>query len=208
MRSRHVVELLTAHGADVTDVEVPDTSDAAAANLVIIRYEGFAVHRTNLAERGDDYAARTREFLSSGETVTEREYLDALEVRSAFARALDRVWSEVDVIVLPGSLGPAVRLDARGPIVGDVDFDGPWNLVGLPAIARLAVSVHQVCRCRCRSSARGSATPTCSPWPTPTSVTRIGTYGFRPGLRAESGSVGRATRTARSFRATERRSSI
>jgi aspartyl-tRNA(Asn)/glutamyl-tRNA(Gln) amidotransferase subunit A len=131
----HVVELLVEHGAVVTDVGVPDTADAAAANLVIIRYEGFAVHRTNLAEHGDDYARLTREFLSSGEAVTEREYLEAQRVRSAFARALDEVWADVDVIVVPGSLGPAVRLDARGPIVGDVDFDGPWNLVGLPAIA-------------------------------------------------------------------------
>ena len=135
MLSRTSSTLLAEHGAVVTDVEVPDTADAAAANLVIIRYEGFAVHRTNLAERGDDYASATREFLSSGEAVTDREYRDALEVRSTFARALDRVWSEVNLIVLPGSLGPPVRLDARGPIVGGVDFDGPWNLVGLPAIA-------------------------------------------------------------------------
>ena len=61
------VRLLAEHGAVVTDVNVPDTADAAAANLVIIRYEGFATHRTNLAEHGDDYAGRTRKFLSSGE---------------------------------------------------------------------------------------------------------------------------------------------
>jgi aspartyl-tRNA(Asn)/glutamyl-tRNA(Gln) amidotransferase subunit A len=129
-----VVDLLVEHEATVTDIEVPGTADAAAANLVTIRYEGFAVHRTNLAERGDGYATLTREFLASGEAVTDAEYLDAQRMRSSFGRALDQVWAEVDVLVLPGSLGPAVRLEARGPIVADIDFDGPWNLVGLPAI--------------------------------------------------------------------------
>jgi aspartyl-tRNA(Asn)/glutamyl-tRNA(Gln) amidotransferase subunit A len=130
-----VVEVLADHGALVSDVDVPGASDAAAANLVVIRYEAFAVHRANLAQRWDEYGGPAREFLASGETVTERDYQDAQRVGLSFRSGLGTLWADLDVIVTPGSLGPARRLDAPSQIDGHVDFDGPWNLAGVPAIA-------------------------------------------------------------------------
>ncbi len=136
----HVAEVLADAGAVICDVELPGLEAAGVANLVVLTYEAFALHRANLERRGDYYGAATRRFLSSGRTLTRDQYDDAMRVRAEFRATLAGLFDDLDAVLLPGSLGPAARVDdladaAEHSASADrPDFDGPWNLVGLPAL--------------------------------------------------------------------------
>jgi aspartyl-tRNA(Asn)/glutamyl-tRNA(Gln) amidotransferase subunit A len=129
-----VADALTDGGAVILDVEVLGVEAAAAANMVVLAYEAFAVHRENLERRWDDYGEATRRFLSSGRTLTQAQYDEALRVQAEFGQTLANLFADVDALVLPGSVGPAVRIEEHGVAVDQPDFDGPWNLIGLPAV--------------------------------------------------------------------------
>jgi aspartyl-tRNA(Asn)/glutamyl-tRNA(Gln) amidotransferase subunit A len=129
-----VADALAAAGAVIRDVEVSGIETSVAANRVVVTYEAFAVHRENLEHRWDCYGDATRRFLSSGRTLTQDQYNEALRVQAEFRQTLAGLFDAVDALLLPGSIGPAVRIENYGSSVDQPDFDGPWNLIGLPAV--------------------------------------------------------------------------
>lgn len=136
------VTALADSGADVSAVQVGGAALAADANEVIVAAEAFARHRDRLREHWDDYGVHTRRFLVGGAFLGAAEYLAAQRFRTAFRSEMVTLFNDISVLVTPSSAAPASRLDAdRGPHADERNFDAPWNLVGLPAVA-LPCGVH------------------------------------------------------------------
>ena len=130
------VAVLAAAGAAVRPVDVPGADLAADASLVIIAGEAYGRHRDRLRARWSDYGVHTRRFLVSGAFVTSSDYLAAQRFRTAFRRETAALFSEIDILVTPSSAAPAARIGAEdGPLTEGANFDAPWNLIGLPAVA-------------------------------------------------------------------------
>jgi aspartyl-tRNA(Asn)/glutamyl-tRNA(Gln) amidotransferase subunit A len=126
----------TARGTDVRAVHVPRAGLAADANQVIIAAEGFARHRDRLRVRWSDYGVHTRQYLASGAFLGAAAYLAAQRFRILFRSEIAALFRDIDLLVTPSSAAPAPRLDSRGGPLGEKrNFDSPWNLIGLPAMA-------------------------------------------------------------------------
>jgi aspartyl-tRNA(Asn)/glutamyl-tRNA(Gln) amidotransferase subunit A len=75
-------------------------------------------------------------MLARGALTTSADYAQAQRFRARFCRDVAQLMAEFDVLVTPGGLGPAERVDQM-----DLDrrmtgpsFTGQWNLAGLPAV--------------------------------------------------------------------------
>ena len=75
--------------------------------------------------------------------VTAAQYVDALDDMSTWSRALSAWWDDADVLVLPTSPEPPVRLgelapdnvEGLGRMGALVGFTSPFDLTGQPAIS-------------------------------------------------------------------------
>jgi Asp-tRNA(Asn)/Glu-tRNA(Gln) amidotransferase A subunit family amidase len=161
-----VAEALTDAGALFREVEVPGIEAAVEANRVVVTFEAFATHQENLERRGDEYLDASRGFLLSGRTLTLAQYDGARQVRAEFRQTLSRLFSHVDAVLMPGSPGPAVRIEEHAAAVEQSDFDGPWNLIGPPAVTFPCGSRRPACRSQPSSSAGRTTRSARSDWPT------------------------------------------
>jgi aspartyl-tRNA(Asn)/glutamyl-tRNA(Gln) amidotransferase subunit A len=83
-----------------------------------------------------DYGVHTRRFLVGGAFLGAAEYLAAQRFRSAFRCEVAAIFRDIDVLVTPSSCAPAAPIEVHdGPLGEEGNFDSPWNLIGLPAVA-------------------------------------------------------------------------
>jgi aspartyl-tRNA(Asn)/glutamyl-tRNA(Gln) amidotransferase subunit A len=130
------IEVLRGAGALVSETVVPHAKEAKDANALTMCAEAFAYHRDDLIGRWNDYGRYTRTTLARGALTTSGDYAQAQRFRSRFCRDVAELMTGFDVLVTPGGLGPAERVDQM-----DMDrrmmgpsFTGHWNLAGLPAV--------------------------------------------------------------------------
>jgi aspartyl-tRNA(Asn)/glutamyl-tRNA(Gln) amidotransferase subunit A len=134
-----VLGVLAELGAEVREAELPLYRATRAAGLAVIQAEGFAYHRTNLAERWTDFFDTTREMLGFGALLSGADYVQAQRVRAAARRGTARLFEDHDVVVTPtltiGSpaYGPDLSVDVSSML--DTIHTGYWNCVGSPALA-------------------------------------------------------------------------
>lgn len=130
------VEVLKEAGAEVTETEVPFAREAKDANGLTMSAEAFAYHRNNLVSRWADYGKYTRPTLARGALTTAGDYAQAQRFRSRFCREVAALFSRFDVLVTPGGMGPADRVDQMDPErrMLEPNFTAPWNFCGLPAV--------------------------------------------------------------------------
>ena len=131
------VEVLKGLGAIVSEVEVPYASEAKDANQIIMWGESSAYHRYDLATRYDDYGKNTNQTVSRGMLISAADYVQAQRFRSYFREQIARLFTQVDVIVTPTTMGPAALRADMSPErqFGQPTFTGQWNLAGIPAMA-------------------------------------------------------------------------
>jgi aspartyl-tRNA(Asn)/glutamyl-tRNA(Gln) amidotransferase subunit A len=123
---------LIVEGATVTRARVP--SGAAAligAHAVVMQAESATVHRRLITEHGQHYAPRIRAFVENGALIPAVDYLDAQRLRRRLRREVDGLLAAGDCLALPTVSGPAPAPDTTG----DASFQGPFSLLGLPAIS-------------------------------------------------------------------------
>jgi aspartyl-tRNA(Asn)/glutamyl-tRNA(Gln) amidotransferase subunit A len=130
------VELLRQAGAVVSETVVPLAKEAKDANTLTMVAEAFAYHREDLVERWNDYGRYTRPVLIRGAFTTSGDYAQAQRFRSRFCRDVAALMTDFDVLVTPGALGPAERVDQMDTErrMAGPSFTGHWNLAGLPAV--------------------------------------------------------------------------
>lgn len=130
------IESLRTGGAAVVETVVPFAKEAKDASTITSRSEAYAYHHDDLIRRWSAYGRYTRTTIARGALTTAGDYAQAQRLRSRFCRELARLFQDFDVLVTPGSLGPAQRVDEMDPdrTSAGPSFTGHWNFAGLPAV--------------------------------------------------------------------------
>ncbi len=148
--ARRAIAQLEEHGAEVRGVRIPilDELDPVGVEWLIVNPECASLHEVN----SDRIALYTGEFTAhilDGRMVLAIDYLRALRLRNLIQRDFEKVFDEVDALVMPGALSVAPRVEREDSvfeawaIVGDKRY--PWldilmrttcvfNVTGLPAL--------------------------------------------------------------------------
>jgi aspartyl-tRNA(Asn)/glutamyl-tRNA(Gln) amidotransferase subunit A len=142
---RGATDAISALGAKLADVDLPDPKVMNAISTVIARSEGTAVHGAFSREHPRDLQPATNARLELGYQISATDYLQATRLRVQLAREfLHDVFSRVDVLVTPvvPDIPPVLNTVTAGGIdalleqIGRVtQFTRPLNGLGLPAIS-------------------------------------------------------------------------
>ncbi|MGG3468537.1 amidase [Neobacillus pocheonensis] len=130
------IQQLKELGAHLYDVEIPGIESIEGAAMPIVLAEASANHQQWFALMEKDYAPNTYANLREGYKVTAVTYLDALEQKKRFTKAVDEVLKQVDVLICPTVPYPATEKDPSFED-GNIDISQrtiPFNVSGHPAL--------------------------------------------------------------------------
>ena len=148
--TREAIRVLESAGATIVDVRVPilDEVDPVSVEWLIVNPEAASLHEVNTGAI-DLYSHDYANHLLDGRLILAVDYLRALRLRHLIQQDFERVFDTVDVLVTPGALSVAPRVEREDSVVeawaliGDDRY--PWldvlmrttcvfNLSGLPAL--------------------------------------------------------------------------
>jgi aspartyl-tRNA(Asn)/glutamyl-tRNA(Gln) amidotransferase subunit A len=129
---------LSALGADIDEVRLPDHALINACGRAILLAESFALHEKNLKTRPLDYARHTYTRIAPGAFISAADYLSARRLQAELETVLNAgVLATHDAIFTASAIALAPRLDAYslddGPPTGTQTILA--NLTGNPALA-------------------------------------------------------------------------
>jgi aspartyl-tRNA(Asn)/glutamyl-tRNA(Gln) amidotransferase subunit A len=131
------ISVLSRLGASMRDVTLPPLQDWHACCMIIMLAEAYAVHEPWLRTRFNDYGKRFRDRVAPGAFISSADYMAATRHRRELQEKLARVMTDVDLLILPSTPGPA-------PLIKDVssyglfeipNFFPPFNVGGTPALS-------------------------------------------------------------------------
>lgn len=124
-------------GATVEEVELPYYDEMRSANTVTMRAESNSYHAEDLRVQWEAYGEHTNKAVSQGTYLSGADYVQAQRFRSYIRRAVADLMAPYDVLIMltagvgaPRLRGLGVQSFSLWPV-----FTGPWNLLGLPAMA-------------------------------------------------------------------------
>jgi aspartyl-tRNA(Asn)/glutamyl-tRNA(Gln) amidotransferase subunit A len=135
---------LRRRGLRVREIRIPDLEWTVAIQLVTLRAEASAVHARWIRSRPRAYGADVRTRLQLGALVGGADYVLAQRMRARIRSAMERVFRDVDVLLLPTTpiTAPVVGERTVDWRTGEEPVDGalvrltaPFNLTGLPALS-------------------------------------------------------------------------
>ncbi len=132
-----VLLALTAAGAVVSDVVVPDLGEISACGRVILSAEAFAAHAADLRARPGDYGRIAFTRLAAGAALTAEDLMQAQRLRRQMTERMNRVFDKADALICPNVMIEAPRFDALpdamapGAPMQMIQF----NVTGHPALA-------------------------------------------------------------------------
>lgn len=137
-RFERAITVLADLGATTVAVDLPYYDEMRAGLLAIMLPEALAYHLNDLRIRWEDYYTSTRLTLAFGAFVASGDYVQAQRVRRVVQQRVAELYADVDVVVTPGSLRGADRLDeAPRTVVNRLlrsSFTSYWNMTGQPAL--------------------------------------------------------------------------
>jgi aspartyl-tRNA(Asn)/glutamyl-tRNA(Gln) amidotransferase subunit A len=136
------IAVLREAGAVLTDVTVPLFAELTDAAFIGFLAEAFAYHRADLQARWAAYGRATRLALATASLYTGADYVQAQRVRRAGIGAMHELFRDVDLVVLPTSLGPAPRLDAPRAVAAP--FTSHPSVLPTPAFDALGIPALSV----------------------------------------------------------------
>jgi amidase len=95
------VDTLRNLGAEIVDVQVPDTSEVQKTWFTMVTREAAVAHKANFPSHADQYGPYFREFLKAGMSVSDAEYDNALRFRKEFVPRFSGVVGSVDALLAP-----------------------------------------------------------------------------------------------------------
>ncbi len=140
---RESIDRLADLGAIVKPVRVPLVAEANDAGRTILLVEALKTHRPYRKRRAE-YGDAVRVLLELGETIKASQLTAAKKVRARFTSALQKIWSQVDVLVTPTLPITAPLIGQESVIIGVVQeevrpcltrYVRPFNITGVPAIS-------------------------------------------------------------------------
>jgi aspartyl-tRNA(Asn)/glutamyl-tRNA(Gln) amidotransferase subunit A len=130
--ARDVARRFAEAGASVRELRLPSGLDLVlAVHRVTMQAEAAAVHATWIADQPDAYSPRIRAEAMVGQLIPTVAYLHAQRLRRRLRGDVDRLFEEVDALLLP----TATNVAPPAATTGDPSFQAPWSLFGLPAIS-------------------------------------------------------------------------
>ncbi|MDX6229021.1 MAG: aspartyl-tRNA(Asn)/glutamyl-tRNA(Gln) amidotransferase subunit [Frankiales bacterium] len=123
-------------GATVVPVALPWHDELVTATTAGMLAEALAYHRADLQRRWEDYGHGTRMAVGQAALTLAADYVQAQRVRRVGVKAVNELFDDIDLILMPTCLVPA-------PLLATLDFGtvrsailtGYWNAVGNPAIS-------------------------------------------------------------------------
>jgi aspartyl-tRNA(Asn)/glutamyl-tRNA(Gln) amidotransferase subunit A len=125
-------------GAQVERVEIPNFTEFARANSLLVTADAAAVYHQPLAERPQDFGADVLERLRSGAAHPLVEYIQARRLQAEAVRQFDHLFSQFDLLLLPASpvLAPSIQQTQAVQRARQLTrFTSVFNFTGLPAIS-------------------------------------------------------------------------
>jgi aspartyl-tRNA(Asn)/glutamyl-tRNA(Gln) amidotransferase subunit A len=115
------VSVMEAHGAAISEIEVPNLHDANAAARIVLYAEAAAVYVRygDFSLFGDD----VWKLLEQGREVAGHEYVNAQRARTVFRRDFDALWHTIDVFVTPTAPITAPGIDDKTVQIGAQEED-------------------------------------------------------------------------------------
>lgn len=110
------LQTLTAAGAEVVDVDVPELKYAAMTSMLTSAAESGANNVRWVRERPDDYQLEIKRRLAGGLGITASEYLTVQRARYRIREALRAAFETVDLLANPTTnrVAPLISLGPRG----------------------------------------------------------------------------------------------
>jgi aspartyl-tRNA(Asn)/glutamyl-tRNA(Gln) amidotransferase subunit A len=125
------VQLLADAGATIARGAFPSRAETLiSTHAIVMQAETASVHRRILAEHADAYAPRIRAYAEVGMSIPAVDYVDAQRLRRRLRAEARQLLGRADCLLLPTVSGPSPAPDTTG----DPTFQGPFSLLGLPAI--------------------------------------------------------------------------
>ena len=133
---------LSALGATVSEVTIPDIESVVDALIVIGAAEPAALHVQWLRERGEDYGPDVRAQLEAGLALSAVDYVQAQRLRAHIRAGCDAAFAHVDALLTPTLpftapvIGQSrVEIDGESHDVhtGNMQFTSLGSVTGLPA---------------------------------------------------------------------------
>jgi aspartyl-tRNA(Asn)/glutamyl-tRNA(Gln) amidotransferase subunit A len=141
---QQAVDVMKGLGAAVTEVSWPALRYTTLAALIIVLVEAAAFHEPWLHTQAEAYQAEIALRLKWGLLLPTSAYVKAQRLRTLLCRDVQRLWADVDVLVVPATMMPAPRIGetlARFPTREMSTREAllrlmrPFNLTGLPAMS-------------------------------------------------------------------------
>jgi Asp-tRNA(Asn)/Glu-tRNA(Gln) amidotransferase A subunit family amidase len=140
---RAALDVLTAAGAEVREIDLPELDLLRTVHLVTIVSEMASAHARYDPQHRREYGADTRLSLALARMLTARDYVHAQRLRTRLLRHFDTALEDVDVIASPTSACTAPLIPNDSLATGESNlemttrimrFAQPGNLTGLPAL--------------------------------------------------------------------------
>jgi aspartyl-tRNA(Asn)/glutamyl-tRNA(Gln) amidotransferase subunit A len=142
-------------GAQVVDVRLPFLlADVAAANLMIMAAESYAILHELIDDERAPLDPHVRPRIAAGRDISARAYLEALQRREAMKLEFAQAMEGVDALLTPTTANTAVPVEEVDQATGPAHFTRFGNFLDLCALALpngagaggLPTSLQIVCR--------------------------------------------------------------
>ncbi len=124
-------------GCDIVELDFPHMNQIFAAGRIVSICEAVTYHESWLKQRSGEYGDDVLKALIGGATISARDYIHALRIRTWAIERFRELFKRADLIAAPCTIEPAPKLeDLNAENSLDIAFyTGPANLVGIPAVA-------------------------------------------------------------------------
>lgn len=126
-------------GADLVEVELPHYDLVSSAAIITTLSEALAYHGERLATRWADFFASTRATVGLAAYFTAADYVQAQRVRRRAVEAVDALFADVELVVMPTAAVTATPYDRLDALFESGEFfaiySTYWNMLGNPALS-------------------------------------------------------------------------
>ena len=102
------VSVLSAQGAVVSEVEMPEAATIEVAVAAILHAESFKLHAQALRDQPESYGRRAFLSLAAGLSLSDAEVEKARAMGASFRRIIDELLDQCDVLITAGALTTAL----------------------------------------------------------------------------------------------------
>ena len=126
------VDTLSAAGARIIDVDLPDDFDGVLeCHGIIMAVEAAQTHHDHFAANPADYSPNVRGLVERGMAMPRSIFAAALDHQQDLCRDVGDCFRDVDVLICPATTGTAPDLTTTGSPA----MNSPWSYTGLPTVS-------------------------------------------------------------------------